>query len=251
MPRSAHANIARFASRIARCCRLLLLGLGVCSAGPGGNVVGQIHDVVRAAGPCGSRTGPGPQLEPDGPERPAPACDGGEIEMERACHCLVDRKQARPWGKTADLALEMPRRTQVASGARIEVPYALRHKGKAPIELDFSGGAVVRHTETLKGRRPVEAAPCGVIGVMPDAVRLTLRPGAVVRGTVSWKAANHQGDGCADLSEDLRPGRYRIRFATISGTPPLSAAVDVTVTREAAKKADAVDADDGGLKEER
>ena len=64
----------------------------------------------------------------------------------------------------------------------------------------------------------------------PDPVRLTLRPGAVVRGALDWTAVNSQNGGpCAEQAADLAPGSYRVTFETVSGTPPLRATVNVEV----------------------
>jgi hypothetical protein len=126
----------------------------------------------------------------------------------------------------------MPRSARVVTGRWVEIPFTLRHRGQAPRQLDFSGGSVVYAVRVEKANRAVSGAPCGILTVLPPSVRLTVPAGGAVRGTIAWKASTFQADGmCEDLARDLSPGRYRVTFATISGEPPLAAAVDVKVTR--------------------
>ena len=40
---------------------------------------------------------------------------------------------------------------------------------------------------------------------------------------------NSQFAACADMATALAPGRYRVTFETVSGTPPLRATVNVKV----------------------
>ena len=167
----------------------------------------------------------------DGEATPKAACDGADIEIARACHCRPRREDARPWGPSEVLRLEMARTARVVSGERVDIPFTLRYEGAAPAELDFLGGEVVYETDTWKGKKKVESAPCAELNVRPDVITLTLRPGAVVRGTTSWKASTSQLDSCRDLARRLAPGRYRVELATVSGEPRLTASVEVTVVR--------------------
>jgi len=161
-------------------------------------------------------------------QKPMP-CDAAEIEIERVCHCTARDDETRDWGPTAELSLEMPSTWKVASGQWTEIPFALRYHRSAPAELDFPRGEVVYARGIWKGKVQVEEAPCAELTARGDRVRLALRPGSTVRGTVSWKASTSQLDSCSDLASDLAPGRYRVRFASISGQPPLEATAELTV----------------------
>lgn len=182
---------------------------------------------ARADGPCngGSRIEIAAERVPDSP------CDGDDITIDRACHCTVDRKEERPWGPTANLSLELPRTLRVASGQWVDVPFALKNRGDKPVVLDFSGGAVISEAEIRQGRRTIHSAPCGVLAMLPPLVRLTLRPGGTIHGTLGWNASNYPHPSGCDLAEDLRPGRYTVTFESASGEPPLQGKVAVTVTR--------------------
>ena len=173
--------------------------------------------------PCGSGLVLG--AEPDVP------CDAPDIDIARACHCGVPRREGRPWGATRDFGLEMPRTLRVKSGATTEIPFTLTYRGETPVAVDFPGGDVVWMAEIRRGKKPVPGAACGELTVLPDPVRLTLRSGSRVRGTVAWIASNSQLASCADMATALAPGRYTVMFATVSGEPRLEANIDVTVVK--------------------
>jgi hypothetical protein len=166
-------------------------------------------------------------------DQPPPvACDAADIDMARACHCRrAGNPDPRPWGPSQDLRIEVTSAVTVASGELVEIPFALRHVGKRPVELDFVGGRVVDDGDLWKGKRRVEGPLCGFLGIRPPTVTLTLRPGAVVRGNLFWRATNHQSLECRGVAR-LPPGRYRLEVETVLGTPLLQAEVAITVTRK-------------------
>jgi hypothetical protein len=168
------------------------------------------------------------------PPAPPPPCDAVRIDINRACHCSVKGERARPWGKTAGLSLDLPRKLEVTTGGSLSVPFSLRNRSRETIELDFAGGDVIAEKEIRRGKKQVEGPACGVLMAVPDPVRLTLRPGADVRGALYWSAVNSQiGGSCAELATALPPGRYRVTFQTVSGTPPLRATVNINVRARA------------------
>jgi hypothetical protein len=196
-------------------------GGGPCSSGSGepfGDVYGRESlDEALEEAQTGMRRAP-----------PLP-CDAAQVDIGRACHCTVKGQHARPWGNIAGVSLELPKKLEVTPGGSVSVPFSLRNRTKKTLELDFPGGEVITESEILRGKKRIEGPACGLLTVVPDAVRLTLRPGAVVRGALSWRAMNGQLTGCADTPTELAPGRYRVTFETVSGTPPLRATVNVKV----------------------
>lgn len=157
-------------------------------------------------------------------------CDAPDIEMEHVCHCRGgEARDARPWGSTAGLSLQMPHSARVAGGETATFPFTLVYKGDKPITLDFPGGAVVFVDEVLRGGKPAPSAACGELRAGPPTVRLTLHPGSRIHGTLSWRASTSQLASCRDMARDLPAGRYTLQLATVSGEPALKATVDVTV----------------------
>lgn len=178
-----------------------------------------------AADPCPSNS----LGSPDNAEE-VQVCEGGDIEMTHACHCAVYTKEERPWGPTADLTLTVPPDLKVVTGEWTDIPFTLSYRGKAPAEFDFPGGSVIYEKEIRNAKGPVERPPCAVMAMLPDPVRLKLRPGGLVRSKLSWKASNYQYEGCHDMAQNLPPGRYNVTFATVSGAPPLTVTIAITVT---------------------
>lgn len=222
---------------------LIALVATACATSPRPRRVDVYRVELRGDGPCAHRGvalgGDRPSLsdvldeaKTGKPVPPPPACDAARIEIARACHCVVSDESSRPWGKTDGLSLELPRKLRVMSGRSVPVPFTLRNRGKQTLELDFVGGEVIVENEIRRGKKRVEGASCSLMSVLPDPVRLTLRPGAVVRGALDWSAMNSQiGGPCAEMATDLAPGRYQVTFETVSGTPPLSATVNVEVRK--------------------
>ena len=218
---------------------LLVLLVAACTGSAPSRRIDHYRVDLRG-GPCGMR---GDESLSDALDRartgepeaaPAP-CDAARIDIGRTCHCRVNGQRARPWGKIAGLSLELPRKLEVMTGDTVSVPFSLRNRSKKTLELDFAGGEVITEKEILRGKKRVEGPGCGVLTVEPDPdpVRLTLRPGAVVRGALLWRALNTQFASCFDKATELPPGRYRVTFETVSGTPPLRATVNVKVRARA------------------
>lgn len=182
--------------------------------------------LLLSSSPCDHGTTFG-GLGADKPVEPA-SCDSGDIEITRACHC-TGPSPGEKWGSTKELVLEMQKSAKVKSGETIDLPFTLTSRAASARTLDFSGASVVYEDEVKQNGKRVPGAPCGALILLPKTVRLTLQPGKKITGTVSWRAANYQGEGCADLTKKLSPGKYKVTFSTRAGEPPLKATVDITV----------------------
>lgn len=156
------------------------------------------------------------------------ACDGADIEIAYACHCKGPNPP-QPWGATRTLVLSMPKTASVKSGDWVDVPFTLTSKAKTATSLDLTGGSVVMVQDVRQKGKVVPSPPCSTMELMPDTVRISVPAGGRVRGVMKWRATNHQGEGCADMTQNLPPGSYVVTFVSTGGEPKLTAAVTITV----------------------
>jgi hypothetical protein len=177
------------------------------------------------ASPCSGAT----EMSVLGGDAPPKAeCDGMEIAIARACHCLGP-KESVPWGSSDDFKLEVTKALTIASGGYGEIQYTLSYVGKEPRVFDTSGGNVIYPFEIRRGKNVVPDTPCAMISALPPKIRLTLKPGAKVTGKLSWRASNYQHAGCDDYLQHLKRGSYTLTFKSASGDPPLTASTTITV----------------------
>jgi hypothetical protein len=157
-------------------------------------------------------------------------CEGGELTITDVCHCQIDsRHENQPWGATAAFRLDVPQALVVKSGATVDLPVALHYTGETARQVDFPDGDIAFARSLWRGKKRIVSPPCTGIDVGPEPVRLSLEPGAVVRGSLTWKAWDTQLAYCEDMGKPLRRGRYRLVIESKSGTPPLTAEVTITV----------------------
>ncbi len=94
---------------------------------------------------------------------------------------------------------------------------------------DSKGGSVMTLQDVRQKGKLVPSPPCSTLRLVPDTVRISVPPGGRVRGVMKWRATNHQGEGCASMTQNVAPGSYVVTFATAGGEPKLTAAVTITV----------------------